>query len=131
MANTAVVKWAFFANGPPRVARDILISRRAGVDVYLTPARRCETVNSITITNSMWRAEPLWCAVYTANRSVPVSLPKSPQRSCSFDGICLLHTGRVTCCRSLSMLTQCTYSIVLRMITASYVLLFVRNGSIT
>uniref|UniRef100_A0AAV1U738 Reverse transcriptase n=1 Tax=Peronospora matthiolae TaxID=2874970 RepID=A0AAV1U738_9STRA len=45
MAANAVGKWASFSNGPARVAGDILLARRAGVDVYLTPDKPCTTPN--------------------------------------------------------------------------------------
>uniref|UniRef100_M4BC01 Uncharacterized protein n=1 Tax=Hyaloperonospora arabidopsidis (strain Emoy2) TaxID=559515 RepID=M4BC01_HYAAE len=54
MAATAVGKWASFSNWRAQVAGDILPSGKAGVDVYLNPARRCDTAGSFTVADSMW-----------------------------------------------------------------------------
>lgn len=56
MAATAVGRWAAGANGPARIAGDILLAERAGVDVYLTPARRDAPVGGFTVADTMWKS---------------------------------------------------------------------------
>ena len=69
MAATAVGRWAAGATGPARVAGDILLAERAGVDVYLTPARRDAPVGGFTVADTMWKSGRQWCAESTAIRS--------------------------------------------------------------
>uniref|UniRef100_A0AAV1T560 Reverse transcriptase domain-containing protein n=1 Tax=Peronospora matthiolae TaxID=2874970 RepID=A0AAV1T560_9STRA len=74
MAANAVGKWASFSNGPARVAGDILLARRAGVDVYLTPDKPCTTPKFFTVSDTMWASG---AAVVRGVHSVPIDLSKA------------------------------------------------------
>ncbi|CAI5741305.1 unnamed protein product [Hyaloperonospora brassicae] len=45
------------ANGPAQIADDILLAERAGVDEYLTPARRDASLGDFTVAEIMWKIE--------------------------------------------------------------------------
>ncbi|CEG48765.1 uncharacterized protein PHALS_06570 [Plasmopara halstedii] len=46
----------FEANGPARIMDDILLAEHAGVDVYLTPARRDAPVGDFKMADTMWKS---------------------------------------------------------------------------